>query len=94
MERILDDKYIKHFLNDVSDQQEYLLNYNQGEQAQNKNRNSRYILDEIYCNLEKLESDINHDYVMDDLTNFISLDEAIDSAAGSLVQQAASQDLI
>lgn len=32
-------------------------------------------MDEIYQNLEKLESDINHDYVMEDLTSFIQLED-------------------
>lgn len=37
--------------------------------------NHRYILDEIYENLIKLENDLNEDYIMDDLSKLISIDD-------------------
>ena len=37
--------------------------------------NHRYILDEIYENLIKLENDLNDDYIMDDLSKLINIDD-------------------
>ena len=37
--------------------------------------NHRYILDEIYENLIKLENDLNEDYIMDDLSKLINIDD-------------------
>jgi hypothetical protein len=42
---------------------------------QKQNGSNRYILDEIYENLIKLENDINQDYVIDDIANFINFEE-------------------
>ena len=45
--------------------------------------NHRYILDEIYENLIKLENDLNEDYIMDDLSKLINLDEGPAQNAGN-----------
>lgn len=83
MEKILDNHYVKNFLNDVSDQYDSLQNYNQQMQQQTTwagtrgpaTDNHRYILDEIYENLIKLENDLNEDYIMDDLSKLINIDD-------------------
>lgn len=40
-----------------------------------QNENHRYILDEIYENLIKLENDLNEDYIMNDLSKLINMDD-------------------
>jgi hypothetical protein len=83
LEKILDNHYVKNFLNDVSDQYDSLQNYNQQMQQQTTwagtrgptTDNHRYILDEIYENLIKLENDLNEDYIMDDLSKLINIDD-------------------
>ena len=69
-ERILENKFIKHFLNDVSEQYDGLQTYNQKQISQSANR---YILDEIYENLVKLETDLNQDYVIEEFLNLDAL---------------------
>ena len=69
-ERILENKFIKHFLNDVSEQYDGLQTYHQKQISQSANR---YILDEIYENLVKLETDLNQDYVIEEFLNLDAL---------------------
>lgn len=58
----MENKHIKYFLNDVSDQ--YESQYQKQEKSQNK-----LILEEIYQNLVKLETDLNQEQVIENLIN-------------------------
>ena len=76
LERILDSRYLKHFLNDVSDQEANLLR----SQKLDSRGKSRFILDELYQNLDRLEQEVNMDYIMPDFATYVALDDCDETA--------------
>jgi hypothetical protein len=70
-EKIMENKHIKYFLNDVSDQYESQHSIQKLAPALSKQQKAlnKQILDDIYQNVVKLETDLTQEYVIEDLLN-------------------------
>lgn len=67
----MENKHIKYFLNDVSDQYESQHSIQKLAPALSKQQKAlnKQILDDIYQNVVKLETDLTQEYVIEDLLN-------------------------
>jgi hypothetical protein len=65
-QKIMENRYIKYFLNDISDQFDCLQSLHQSSVSQ-VTLSNKVVIEDIYQSIVKLETDLNQEYIIEDL---------------------------
>lgn len=63
----MENKFIKLFMSDISDQFEAMQTLHKQNNLTKSAVNNKIIVDDIYQSLVKLETDLNQEYIIEDL---------------------------